>query len=81
MGRLLNKFQDIAKGRQLYIEMPHICALVYAVSDKPGCYIGNFHNKSVFNKFETEKFIAAHSLAGPASNIICKVAKDGLYGE
>ena len=61
--------------------MPNVCALVYATSDKPGCYVGNFHNKHVGPIFDTEKYIAANSLAGPSSIIICKVAKDGLFGQ
>ena len=75
MDRLLNVFQDTAKHKQIYIELPHICALVYAISDKVGSYVGNFHNIPANKPFHTDKYLAANALAGPSSSICCKVAK------
>ena len=74
---LLGIFSDTVKVRQLYIEQPLVCALVYARNDKRGNYTGFFHNIWKTKQFDRGRFILAHVLPGPNSLVHCFIDSQG----
>ena len=81
MTRMYEHFQRQAKGKQLYVQMKHTAALIYAANDKPSCFTGFFQHIPKSGRFDHLDFIAAHALPGPDSKINCIVQKDGPDGE
>jgi hypothetical protein len=57
--RLLETFQELAKKKQVYIEMRYLSALIYCSNDKRGGYTGHFKNIGKTDGYETEEFIKA----------------------
>lgn len=51
MATLLEHFQQVAKAKQFFVQMPHSVALVYARNDKAGSYCGFFKNISKWADF------------------------------
>ena len=62
--------------RQLYIELPYVCAMIYARNDKQNCYTGFFTNIWKTKAFDSHKFMLTHALPGPNSIVHCIIEKD-----
>ena len=77
LNDLLQEFQKICKGRQLYVQMPHLCALVYAKNGRRGCCTGFFKNIPKTGPFNHKTFLLANALPGPDSVITCVIRKKG----
>ena len=71
--RLMETFQNFVRPRQLYIEQPHVCALIYAKNAKRGGYTGFYKNIPKTGPFSRESFLKANALPGPNSVIQCHV--------
>lgn len=69
----LQSYQDRSKKKQLFIQQPHVCALVFARNEKNGCFTGFFQNIWKTKEFDTKKFLLAHALPGPGSRISCMI--------
>ena len=74
---MLETFQEQAKGRQLYIEQPDVCALVFARNDKRSSFTGFFKNIWKNTYLNTKEFLLAHALPGPNAKINCILQKKG----
>ena len=81
MQKLYEAFQQQAKGRQLYVQMKHTAALIYAANDKAGCFTGLVRDIPKNGCFNYLDFIAANALPGPYSKINCIIQRDGPGGE
>ena len=80
MKTFFEQFQQQAKAKQLYVQMPDVAALIYANNDKAGSYCGFFKNIRELNRFDHEDFLAAHALPGPGSIINAFFFPTGLDG-
>ena len=60
--------------------MPNTAAIVYAKNSKKGSYTGFFHDIKKSERFDHQKFLAKHALAGPKSRIRCLIMPLGLNG-
>ena len=69
--KLLEAFQECAKGRQLYIQQPTIAAICYAKNDKRGGFTGGYWNITTTNQLTLRDFLARHALPGPGSVTAC----------
>ena len=72
--RLMEVFQDKCKSKQLYIQQPHVCALIYAKNAKRGCYTGFYKDIPKTVPFDHEEFLQANALPGPKSIIQCLIS-------
>ena len=81
MAKLYEHFQQEAKGKQLYVQMQHSAALIFAANDKTSCFAGFFKDIPKSGYFNHRDFIAAHALPGPDSRINCIIMKEGPSGE
>jgi hypothetical protein len=79
--KLLNAFQECAKGRQLYIQQPTIAAICYAKNDKRGGFTGGFRNITSTSQLTLREFMARHALPGPGSVTTCIVQEHGPLGD
>ena len=80
MQDFLEDFQSAAKGQQLFVQMPDVCALVFARNSKRGCYCGFFQEISATNQFDHVQWLKSHALVGPESHILCALYQNGVYG-
>ena len=79
MLKVLQKFQEVAKKSQLYIELRQLEAMIYCTNDKRGCYTGFLKPIPKMSIFDSKSFIKKHSLAGPDSITLCHIQKDGPF--
>ena len=78
--QLLNSFQNMCRGSQVYIEMSHLAAMVFAKNDKRGGYTGYFKQIPRSVPCNSIKFLKANMLGGFFSRVHCHIQKDGPYG-
>ena len=67
----------MCKPHQLFVQLPHVCALIYARNAKNGNYTGFFKDIPKTGPFDHQKFLLANALAGPNSIIKSIVKKRG----
>ena len=75
---LFRNFLDAAHWRQVYIQQPYLCALIFARNGKKGCYTGIWQTIPKSGPFNREHFLAAHALPGHGSKIYCDVLARGV---
>ena len=74
---LLATFQEQTRQYQVFVQQPHVCALVFARNSKRGGYTGIWQDIPKTGPFESETFLAANALPGPGSKIVCDILAKG----
>ena len=74
---ILKEFNELCKPHQLFVQLPHVCAMVYAHNPKKGNFTGFFLDIPKTGQFDHQQFLLANALAGPNSIIKSIVNKRG----
>ena len=80
LHELLTTFSEVTKQNQLFILLPTLVAIVYAVNSKTSCYTGFCQVTTPSNRFDYLDFLAAQALPGPGSFITCVLQHQGTSG-